>query len=158
MTEKANHYKDMIEEYGMENEAETESSDRIREKDRGTTRVDIIPDPDPDKDGYIGYRGNDPHVDRINELKEKYNFTSRAAFLRCMVQLGMNSMVQNHPKNRRQVGNPGDEPVTIRELVPKGEENSVDVRDELPSIVEEKLLDIVDEDDQINRDGWSVWK
>lgn len=142
----------------MSNEAEREPNDEIREKDRGTTRVDIMPDPDPDRDGYIGYRGNDPHVDRITELKEEYDFPSRAAFLRCMVQLGMNSMVQNDPRNKKRIGNPGDEPVTIRELVPEGKENSVDLREELPTIIEEKLLDIVDEDDQINRDGWSVWK
>jgi hypothetical protein len=142
----------------MVNEPASKASEEGREKDQGTTRVDIMPIPDPDKDGYIGYRGNDPHVNRIKELKEKYDFPSRAAFLRCMVQLGMNSVVQNDPRNKARTQSSGEQPVAIRDLVPESEENSVDVRDELPEIIEENLLDIVDEDPQINRDGWRVWK
>lgn len=95
--------------------------------------------------------------EELDELAEEYGFPSRSSFLRHMVQLGMNTLVQQDPTRKTAIQSE-DSAVTIRELIPKGKENAVDVRDELPELIEEQLLDIVDRDTVVEREGWMVYR
>lgn len=95
--------------------------------------------------------------EELDELADEYGFPSRSSFLRHMVQLGMNTLVQQDPTSKTS-GQSEDSAVTIRELIPEGEKNAVDIRDELPELIEQQLLDIVDQDPEIERDGWMVYR
>jgi len=78
-----------------------------------------------------------------------------------MVELGIQNLtkeyLQEEGKDHTQKSE-GPEAITIREMVPEGEDNAVDVRNELPQMIESDLLDIVDQDPEINRSSWEVYR
>jgi len=97
--------------------------------------------------------------DELDELEEEYGFPSRSAFLRCMVQLGIENLTKEYVQEEEENQNVNSSDAkTIREMIPEGEENAVDVRNELPEMIENDLLDIVDQDPEINRSGWEVYR
>lgn len=95
--------------------------------------------------------------EEYERLREEYNFTSDSAAARCFINLGMRSFVANHPTkettNQTQEGGP-----QISDFVPDGEEDSIHMFDELPEVIRENVVDIVDEDPEISRDGNKVYK
>lgn len=99
-------------------------------------------------------------ADEIDKASDKHGFPSRSAFLRVMVQLGMNYISENGLMEiqHNHEGTEEIDATTIRELVPEGEENAVDIRDELLTIIEQEMIDIVDSDPEINRNGWEVYR
>lgn len=97
--------------------------------------------------------------EKIENMQEEYGFPSRASFLRCMVELGIQNFTREYVQDEDDSQSVGEsEATTIREMVPEGEENAVDLRDELPEIIEADLLDIVDKDSEISRSGWEVYR
>lgn len=93
------------------------------------------------------------HKQELKEAAEELGL-SRAAAIRHWIEIGRRSTIINDPRNdpeRKSGSNP------VKELIPEGEENSVDLRDELPQLIEDALIDIVDEDDDIQRDGFEVY-
>jgi hypothetical protein len=91
---------------------------------------------------YVGYdsdRGDtylassELQIEELEEAAEEFNFASRAEAARYFLNLGIRSFVANDPRNR--VSSAQDEAITIRELVPKGEDNAVSIRDELLEII-----------------------
>lgn len=98
--------------------------------------------------------------EELEEKVDEYGFPSRAAFLRHMVRLGMNTLVEQDPVNTNQnTGDQEGDPVTIRELIPEGEENAVDMTDELwDEILRDRMLDIVEQDPEIERDGFRIYR
>jgi hypothetical protein len=95
--------------------------------------------------------------DEIEEYVEKYGFPSKAAFFRAALSAGIATMEHLDP-HEVDSNSQAPDAVTIRDLIPDGKENAVDVRDELPEMIEDDLLDIVDNDPEIVRDGWLVYK
>lgn len=97
--------------------------------------------------------------DELDEVYEEYGFPSRSAFLRCMVELGIQNLTKDYLQDKKGTQDTGEsEAKTIREMVPEGEENAVDVRSKLPEMIENELLDIVDQDPEIKRTGWEVYR
>lgn len=102
--------------------------------------------------GAVGRRGE------LDDLAEEYGFPSRSAFLRCMIRMGMNSLVENDPVEANQRSKTQDDTaVTIRDLIPEGEENAVDMTDEFwDEILRDQMLDIVEQDPNIERSGYKI--
>ena len=97
------------------------------------------------------------HKEKIDETAEELGINSRSEAIRLFIEVGRKQILQNNPKNTTSpVGT--DEATTIREMIPEGKENAVDIRDELPEIIDDELIQIVEEDSEINRDGWEVYR
>lgn len=110
-----------------------------------------------DPDSQVSFRTT--RRDELDEIYKEYGFPSRSAFLRCMVELGIQDLTKEYFQDEDDAQESGDsEAKTIREMVPKGKENAVDVRNELPEMIENDLLDIVDQDPEIKRSGWEVYR
>jgi DNA-binding MarR family transcriptional regulator len=93
------------------------------------------------------------HKEELTEAAEELGM-ARSAAIRHWIEIGRRSMIENDPRNKpeqKSESNP------IRDLIPKGEDNAVDIRDELPQLIEDALIDIVDEDEEITRDGFDVY-
>lgn len=104
----------------------------------------------------VGFSTTEMEKDELKSLAEEHGFSSLSSFLRHMVYLGKNTLVEEDPTNQSQDA-VNDNAVTIRELIPEGSENAIDVRDELPQKFEDSVLDIIDEDPEINREGWLIY-
>jgi len=99
----------------------------------------------------------------IDEFVEDTRFPSRAAAIRSLVILGMREYALGDPRrsNDENIENKNAEspPTTIRELIPEGKENSLSLKeDELIDKINNQLLDIIDEDSEIKREGWEVYR
>ena len=109
----------------------------------------------------IVWKGGSGSREKYDKLTEEYGFTSRAAFLRHMVHLGMNTLVEQDPTNKQSSTTTAqnDNPVTIRELIPQGEENAVDITSEFwEEVLRDEILDIVEQDPEIKRNGFYAYK
>ena len=120
--------------------------------ERGQIKFNLDPSSPESKVGFTTIE-----KEELKTLAEEHGFPSLSAFLRHMVYLGMNTVVEQDPTKQLQDETDHDA-VTVRELIPEGEENAIDVRDELPDKFEDNVLDIVDEDPKINREGWLVYR
>jgi hypothetical protein len=120
--------------------------------ERGQIKFNLDPSSPGSKVGFTTIE-----KEELKTLAEQHGFPSLSAFLRHMVYLGMNTVVEQDPTKQLQDETDHDA-VTVRELIPEGEENAIDVRDELPDKFENNVLDIVDEDPKINREGWLVYR
>ena len=95
----------------------------------------------------------------LDEYAEKYGFPSRSAFMRAMIELGISTLEYSDPRERDSDSTSEEQGVTVRELVPEGEENAVDMTNEFwEEILRDKMLDIVEQDPEINRNGYQIYK
>lgn len=106
---------------------------------------------------------SDEWLETIDKFVAETRFPSRAAAIRSLVILGMREYALDDPRrSTNQESNDSDSsfsPTTIRELLPKGEENAISLKeDELIEGIDDKLLDIIDSDPKIKRDGWDVYR
>lgn len=114
--------------------------------------------------GTVGVNAGTEWIDTVNEFVEESPYTSRSAALRSLVFLGMYTFVHGDPRTLKpEDENPTDDseehsPTTIRELIPEGEENAASIKTEIPEQIEEQLIDIVEEDPEIKRKGWEVYR
>lgn len=101
-----------------------------------------------------------PEKELFEEMIEEYGFRSKSEAARAFLTLGMNVMLDADPREHgTSYSNSSDyDPVTIRELIPQGSENAVDVRDELIDIIDGKLPEVVQEDPEITQEGWEVYR
>jgi len=99
----------------------------------------------------------------IDEFVEDTRFPSRAAAIRSLVILGMREYTLGDPRrtNDEPIKNKNGEysPTTIRELIHEGKENSLSLKEDgLIDKINNQLLDIIDEDPKIKREGWEVYR
>jgi hypothetical protein len=113
-----------------------------------------------EEEGQITAQVPEPDKETFNELKSQYNFASASAAARCFLKLGMMSAVDNDP--RHMAASQTDEefsPATIREQVPEGADNAVDMTDEFwEEILRDEMLEIVTKDPEIKRDGYDIYR
>jgi hypothetical protein len=124
-------------------------------------RIQIDPKNAAEEDGHgLSIYPNHLQWDRFHQLKDHYNFSSNASAARYFLNIGMLSVEKNDPRNNNseQADNQSDSAPTIREFVPEGRDNAVDLKDDLPEVIRENMLDIVESDPKINRDGFEVWR
>ncbi|WP_262181331.1 hypothetical protein [Haloarcula laminariae] len=114
----------------------------------------------PEQDDEIGTRLPEPDGEMFDKLKEKYNFPYDSEAARCFLKLGMMSAVDNDPRHvTASETNEDFSPVTIRQLVPEGADNAVDMTDEFwEQILRDEMMDIVADDPAIHRDGFKIYK
>ncbi len=97
--------------------------------------------------------------EELKEYAEEFGFPSLSAFLRSMIYMGMRASVDENPYNKETQSTEPDQAATIREFVPEGEENAVDMTDEFwDDILRNAMLDVVENDPEINRDGFMIHK
>lgn len=115
----------------------------------------------PKQDDHLQFNLPEPDKEMFDELKEQYEFPSSAEAGRSFLKLGMMSMVDNDPRHSISSGTDSGEsnPVTIRELIPEGEDNAVEIPDELwNTILRNKIIDIIEDDPEIKRDGLKIYR
>lgn len=103
----------------------------------------------------VGLR--DLHVEEIDEAVEELGLGSRARAMRMWIEIGRRSMIENDPR-RNQDTNTDNKSAKISDFIPEGSENAIDMRDELIDRIEENLLEVIESDPEITRDGWKVFK
>jgi hypothetical protein len=101
--------------------------------------------------------------EEFHKRMDTYNFSSKAQAARYFINIGMRSIVENDPRNAEnsrssQAERDNYSPKTIRDFVPEGEDNAVDIRDELVDRIEDEILNICREDPEINIDNWEAHK
>lgn len=109
----------------------------------------------------LAFSANDENwFDIVDEFVEESPYPNRSAAIRSLVFLGMFTYAHNNPfeNSPSEESEDGFSPVTIRELIPEGHENSVDLKSDLPEIIDNELLRIVQEDPMIHLDGWEVYR
>jgi hypothetical protein len=114
----------------------------------------------PEQDDRINTHLPEPDMKNFNKLKEEYGFGSSAEAARTFLKLGMMSIVDNDPRHSvSKADSGGFDPVTIREVVPEGEENAVEVTEEFwDEVLRNQMLDIVEEDPEIHRSGLQIYR
>lgn len=114
----------------------------------------------PEQDDRIYTQLPEPDMEVFNKLKEEYGFVKDAEAARTFLNLGMMSIVDNDPRHSvSKADSGGFDPVTIRELVPEGEDNAVEVTDEFwDEVLRGQMLDIVEEDPEIHRSGLNIYR
>lgn len=125
-----------------------------------TAKIQIDPKKAAERDTCMNVYLNQLQWERFDELKSQYGFSSSAAAARYFMNVGMLSAVDNDPRvaNNDQDETKDESAPTVREYVPEGRESAVDLKDDLPEIIRDNILDIVDADDEIKRDGFEVWR
>lgn len=96
----------------------------------------------PEQGDIISAKVPEPDKEQFDELKEQYNFTTDSEAARCFLKLGMMSVVDNDPRHATQSETTEDDStVTLRELVPEGADNAVDMTDEFwEQILRDKMI------------------
>lgn len=133
----------------MSQETSEEKYDYNIHEERDTEAIQF----DTRGDKNLQFTTSEHHKEKLAEAAEELG-VPRSAAIRHWIEIGRRSTIVNDPRN-----NPHQEYESnpIKELIPEGEENAVDIRDELPKLIEDALIDIVDEDDEIQRDGFEVY-
>ncbi|WP_135807437.1 hypothetical protein [Halorussus marinus] len=114
----------------------------------------------PEQDDKIGTELPNPDREMFDKLKEQYGFSTDAEAARIFLKLGMMSTVNNDPRHSISSETGGEfSPVTIRELVPEGMDNAVEITDEFwDQILRDEMIDIVENDPEIHRDGLEIYR
>jgi|SRR6056297_2231586 len=110
--------------------------------------------------------GNDIHTDTSTGLKEELEKdaeergVSLSAIVRKYIIAGRRLSQIYDPREKEaeqkdDSSTDGQNPV--RQRVPEGEENAISL-DEFGTRLENDVIDIVEEDDNIKRDGWEIYK
>jgi len=101
-------------------------------------------------------------VEELDEVVEEYNFSHRSEAMRHLLRMGLHAVVTNDPRTSTPTNskpeNEGPDSVELKDFVPAGKENAVDVRDELLEVIDERLLEAVQEDPDIEMEGWEVYR
>ena len=101
----------------------------------------------------------EPDKDTFDELKKQYGFTYDSEAARCFLKLGMMSAVDNDPRHSTTSQSSEDfSPVTIRQLIPEGAENAVEIDEFWEQILRDEMMDIAIDDPEIKRDGLKFYK
>jgi hypothetical protein len=101
--------------------------------------------------------------EEFHEKMDSYDFVSKAQAARYFINIGMKSIVENDPRNVEnnrpsRSGQDNYSPETIRDFIPEGKDNAVDIRDELLDRIEDEILNICREDPAINIDNWEAYR
>ena len=97
--------------------------------------------------------------ERFEELRNQYGFTNDSQAARYFITIGMKSIVQNDPRSKSD--RPDNNEVTgpmIRDFIPEGEENAIDLYEEVPQEIRENMIDIIQEDPEIKRNKNEVYR
>lgn len=101
------------------------------------------------------------HMEELEEFTEEYDFSTRAACARYLVQMGMHAMKAKDPRNKSSEQEGENPTPRITDYVPEGKENAIELRgdeDSLVDRIEDDLLEVVQSDPEVVLDGWKVYK
>ncbi|NGM71571.1 hypothetical protein G6M89_21745 [Natronolimnobius sp. AArcel1] len=96
----------------------------------------------------------------VKERAEELGFSSMSEAARYFLTLGMHAFPETDPRKKTADSSDRDyKPLTIREIIPEGEENALSLRNgEVLDKIDKHLADELTRDPKINRDGWEVWR
>jgi hypothetical protein len=101
-------------------------------------------------------------VERVDKFADEYNFSTRSAALRHLISTGLQAAVMDDPRTPSPTDTESEdetsESVKLKDFVPVGRANAVDVRDDLIEEIDESLLEAVQKDPDIEMDGWEVYR
>lgn len=103
-------------------------------------------------------------IDIVDDFVEQTAFATRSAAMRSLVMMGIKHYAVEDPRSQKDNIEVEEQetpftPVTIRELIPEGKENAVEVGDELwEDAIKSEILDICYEDPKITVDGLEVYR
>lgn len=138
----------------------------MSEDDEGQDELDqltikIRPDSDTQTyDTQIGVVLTEATKDELNEAAERLGFNQRASAYRYFLTMGVNAIVETDPRSSisTQESDTQYESLSIRDVLPDNKEKSLNIKnDEVVEAVGEELLDEVNNDPKIRKDGWNVW-
>jgi hypothetical protein len=113
----------------------------------------------PEQGEQIRVNVPEPDKNTFDELKEQYGFSSDSSAARCFLKLGMMSAVDNDPRHSTTLqSGKGFSPVKIRQLIPEGAENAVEIDEFWEQILRDEMMDIAIDDPKIKRDGLKLYK
>jgi len=113
----------------------------------------------PEQSEQIQTKVPKPDKDMFDELMEQYGFKTYSSAARCFLKLGMMSAVDNDPRHSMTSQSGEDfSAVTIRQLIPEGSENAVEIDEFWEQILRDKMMDIAIDDPAINRDGLKLYR
>lgn len=101
------------------------------------------------------------HMEELEEFAEEYDFSTRAACARYLVQMGMHAMRTEDPRNNAPEQGQKHSAPKITDYIPEGEENAIELRggeDSLINKIEDDLLEAVQNDPEVVLNGWRVYK
>lgn len=101
--------------------------------------------------------------EEFREKMDSYGFTYKSQAARYFINIGMKSIVENDPRNAKDNRSSRTEqdsysPETIRDFIPEGRDNAIDIRDELIDKIEDEVLNICRNDPEIVIDNWEAHK
>lgn len=121
-------------------------------------RVTIRPKKATSRTSKLDVRVNTVEWERFEKLKDEYGFSTESAAARYFVNIGMRAIVETDPRNNRTTAQDQDSVPKVRDYVPEGEENAIDLRNELGEVIAENMYEIVEADNKMKRDGFKVWR
>jgi len=111
-------------------------------------------------DDSLHFYTNSATKEEVRKRAEELGFSSMSEAARYFLTLGMHAFPKTDPRNKTDNTSDTDfEPLTIREIIPEGEENALSLRDgEVIDEIDKHLADELMRDPEITQDGWEVWR
>jgi len=111
-------------------------------------------------DNTLHFYTNPATKEEVKERAEELGFSSMSEAARYFLTLGMHAFPETDPRNKTSDPSGSNyEPLTIREIIPEGEENALSLREgEVLDEIDKYLADELARDPEINQDGWKVWR
>ncbi|RJX47820.1 hypothetical protein [Halonotius pteroides] len=99
----------------------------------------------------------------LQQRMDEYGFSAKARAARYFINIGMHSIAENDPRNSssetENTQSTSTESVGIENFVPEGKENALNIKDdELVEAIRNNILDIVDDNPELQRDGLEVYR
>lgn len=122
--------------------------------------IGFFVDPDADtnkKTKSLQIAMTEPNKEKIEKAADELSFNSRSEAYRYFLNLGMHCMIELDPRGSTTNSDGEHSPMTVRDVLPDSEDEAIDVRDEVISRIDDRLLEEVQQDPEINQKGWKVW-
>jgi hypothetical protein len=114
------------------------------------------------EDGKFGFSTSEFHKEELKEAADEMGVSLSQA-CRHWISVGRKLNTELDPRDDNINHETGDEPLVdlVYEYIPEGEENAMDI-DEVIELIQEQVnnefLDIIQDDERIQRDNWEVYK
>lgn len=132
------------------------NSDRLNR-----TTIKIKPDSHTQTlDANLGITFTEATKNELEEAAEQLGFDKTAPAIRYFLTMGINAIVETDPRGSTstQKSDTCHDSLSIRDVLPDNKEESLNMKnDEVIEAVGEELLDEVNDDPKIRKDGWNVW-
>jgi len=111
------------------------------------------------RDVRIDLKTTEPHKKEIKERAEELGFNNLSEAVRYFITIGMHAFEETDPRNSSYDDVSEYNPLTIRDVIPEGRENALNMREkEVMDAIDEMLAKEISADPEIQQEGWEVWR